>query len=51
MSENGDDMSSYNRDDLMNEIYDDTLLGKEADKKKFKHSKQTLQEKQEFFII
>ena len=33
MSENGDDMSSYNRDDLMNEIYDDTQLGKEADKK------------------
>ena len=33
MSKNGCDMSNYNRDDLMNESYDDTELGLEADKK------------------
>ena len=33
MSKNGDDVSDYNRDDLMNEKYDDTELGKEADNK------------------
>jgi isocitrate lyase len=33
MSKNGSDMSNYNRDDLMNESYDDTELGLEADKK------------------
>ena len=33
MTENGDDMSTYERDDLMNEKYDATELGIEADKK------------------
>ena len=33
MVENGDDMSAYERNDLMNEKYDDTELGLEADKK------------------
>src|SRR6056300_539546 len=33
MTQNGDDMSPYDRDDLMNEKYDDTQLSKEADKK------------------
>ena len=33
MTENGDDMSTYERDDLMNERYDATELGIEADKK------------------
>jgi len=33
MTQNGDDMSAYDRDDLMNEKYDDTQLSKEADKK------------------
>ena len=33
MLKNGCDMSNYNRDDLMNESYDDTELGLEADKK------------------
>ena len=33
MTENGDDMSAYERDDLMNEKYDATELGIEADKK------------------
>ena len=33
MTENGDDMSTYERDDLMNEKYDSTELGIEADKK------------------
>ena len=31
MSESGEDMSSYERDDLMNEKYDDTDLAKKAD--------------------
>ena len=31
MSESGDDISSYERDDLMNEKYDDTDLAKKAD--------------------
>ena len=33
MTENGEDMSTYERDDLMNEKYDATELGIEADKK------------------
>ena len=33
MENDGKDMSAYNRDDLMNEIYDDTELGLEADNK------------------
>jgi len=33
MSEAGDDVSSYDRDDLMNEKYDDSELGKLADDK------------------
>ena len=33
MKESGDDISSYDRDDLMNEKYDDTDLGKLADDK------------------
>src|SRR6056300_386352 len=33
MTDNGDDMSAYERDDLMNEKYDATELGIEADKK------------------
>ena len=33
MLESGSDMSDYNRDDLMNETYDETELGLEADKK------------------
>src|SRR6056300_1691519 len=33
MTQNGDDMSAYDRDDLMNEKYDATELGIEADKK------------------
>jgi isocitrate lyase len=33
MKESGDDISSYNRDDLMNDKYDDTDLGKLADDK------------------
>ena len=33
MLKNGCDMSNYNRDDLMDESYDDTELGLEADKK------------------
>jgi isocitrate lyase len=33
MTENGDDTSTYERDDLMNEKYDATELGIEADKK------------------
>ena len=33
MSESGDDVSSYDRDDLMNEKYDDSELGKLADDK------------------
>ena len=50
MLKNGCDMSNYNRDDLMDESYDDTELGLEADKK-FKHFKQMLLEKLEYFII
>ena len=33
MSENGDDVSKYDRDDLMNEKYDETDLAKQADDK------------------
>jgi isocitrate lyase len=33
MENDGKDMSAYNRDDLMNETYDDTELGLEADNK------------------
>jgi isocitrate lyase len=33
ISENGGDVSAYEREDLMNEIYDETELGIEADKK------------------
>ena len=33
MSESGDDVSAYDRDDLMNEKYDDSELGKLADDK------------------
>ena len=33
MVEAGDDMSNYNRDDLMDESYDETELAKEADEK------------------
>jgi isocitrate lyase len=51
MLESGSDMSDYNRDDLMNEIYDETELGLEADKKKYKHFKLMLPEKLEYFII
>ena len=32
-NENGKDMSDYDRDDLMNESYDNTELGIEADNK------------------